>query len=275
MAVTISEVASSAPPPGLATRPAQQDPPICARCAASVPQGRLTLRGIGLLVTKHLKLERGLLHTLWDLLIRPGVMLTRYIGGRRSEYVNPVTYLLLSAALSLLTFEIYREDFAREMRRQMQAALGPPSGGNALGSPEQFSMMWTDSIIAIVEHTTFTSFAMVLPVAGMFWLMFRRRAVNLAESMAIALYSVGTALFLHSLLVAPMLVFDPTSFIAQRVGLAIYLLVPLWMGLAYFGWTKGNIARLLGVTAGGYLAGTALIYGVALVVLAFKYFARA
>lgn len=243
----------------------------CPICRDATPVGRLSLRGIVALVGKHLKLERGLLRTLADLSLRPGAMLRAYFSGeRRHRYVNPVTYLVLSTAASLLAFELYKPAFrvwvagriGVETQRQMPE-------GTALGAASDFAKAYIEAMFEVMQRTTFTSLALVLPVALLLWLLFRGPRLNLAEALAFALYSMGTGLFLHSVLITPLMVARQWD-MAQVAGTGLYLAVPVLMGLGYFGRTIGNGLRLLLAVLGGFVVGVMAIYVVVGVVVALR-----
>jgi hypothetical protein len=243
-------------------RAAQATTPVCPHCAQAVPSGRLSLASIASLVGKHLKLERGLLHTLVDLTLRPGAVLGGYFSGaRRRDYLNPVTYLLLSAATSLLVFELYEDRYrtwmaqqiAAETRRQM------PDGTTALGPASEFTRAYIESMFEVMQRTTFTSLALVIPFALLVWLLFRGPRLNLAEALAFAFYAMGTGLFLHSLVITPLLMAGQWD-LAQHGGIVLYLAMPVWMGLAYFGFSAGRALRMLLAVLAGFAIGVVAIY---------------
>jgi hypothetical protein len=214
------------------------------------------------LVGKHLKLERGLLHTLTDLTLRPGAMLRGYFaGGRRRDYLNPVTYLLLAAATSLLVFELYEDRYRVWMAQQI--AIGTrrqlPDGATALGPASEFAKAYIESMFEVMQRTTFTSLALVLPFALLVWLLFRGPRLNLAEALAFAFYAMGTGLFLHSLFITPVLMTGHWD-LAQHGGIALYLAMPVWMGLAYFGFSVGHALRMAVAVLAGFAIGVCAIY---------------
>lgn len=75
----------------------------CHGCGQRVQAGRLTVRGIAAhLVTDAFDLNRGLLFTAAALFRRPGEAVREYLAGATVRYTNPVKYLLVLAALSVL-----------------------------------------------------------------------------------------------------------------------------------------------------------------------------
>lgn len=239
----------------------------CPACATPL-SGRLSLSGVGTLVRAHLRLERGLVHTLFDLGLRPRRMLTAYFDGRaRRDYVNPITYLLLAAASSLLVFELYEDGFRAWVHTYMAREAGtlPPQSLPAAN----FVRVYTDVFLEVMQRTTFTSLALTLPLALLAWLLFRGPRFNLAEAVALACYAVGTGLFLHSIFVTPLLMAGWWRF-AQNAGLVLYLGVPVWHVVALFGRRPSCIARGIIATLGAYAAGMLAIVVVVGVVTAFR-----
>lgn len=230
----------------------------CPYCDAGPPPGRLGLRAVGALVGQHLRLERGLLHTLVDMCLRPGEALDAYYAGRRRrEYVNPVTYLLLAAASSLLVMPAYREGFRQALLGDVRARLqgGDSAPLRALGADDAFLATYLDVMLGVMETTSVTSMMLMLPMAVLAWLLLGGPRFNLAEALVFSLYATGTALFLHSLLVTPVLAAGAWT-LGQYGGVALYLALPVWMGIARFGRAPATVAKVGTAVVGGYVVGS-------------------
>lgn len=232
----------------------------CPACGGA-PGGRIGFASLAGLVRRHAKLERGLPHTLFDLVVRPGRMLSDYLAAhRRREYVNPVSYLLLSAAASLLAFELYRDGYERWIGARLAASAQAwgESRGRLPAEVMRFQQAYSESVMQVLTSSTFASLALVLPFGLAVWLATGTRRVNLAESLVFALYAVGTALFAHTLLIVPVLLADGFE-LAQHLGLVLYLALPLWIGLDLFGRTWATVLRMGLAMLGGYVVGVAVI----------------
>lgn len=254
----------------LATAP-PMDPPACPRCGGE-RGGRLSLGTLATLVGKHVKLERGLLHTLLDLTLRPRGMLRGYLAGdRRSEYVNPVSFLLLAAGTSLLVGRLYLDGYRAWMGTQVATSTAAWQSTADAGPEraEAFVRHYVQALYEVMQSTTFTGLALVIPFGLALRLAFRKAGVNLAESLALALYVTGHAIFLHTALVAPFLVAGEWD-LAQNVGLVLYLVAPLWLGLGYFGASAGHLLRFSLAMLAAYLVGTAIILAAVAVIVAVR-----
>ncbi len=74
----------------------------CPCCGQRGDTGRLTIKGgvenmLGVMAST----DKGLLHTLLELVIRPGYMMRDYVRGHRVEYVRPIQLIFLLATVYL------------------------------------------------------------------------------------------------------------------------------------------------------------------------------
>lgn len=184
-------------------------------------------------------LEKGLPHTIVDLLRRPGDMLRGYFAGtRRAGYTNPITYSLLAAGASLLAYGLYREPYVAWMRMTLAAR---PAGAQAAA----FMRAYSEHLFEVTEHTAINAIALAIPQAILVWLLFRGPRFNLAESFALALYSIGTYMFLYVALVTPVLYFAHAWTIGQWAGVLLEVGVALHIGLGLFGMGARQAGKLL------------------------------
>lgn len=246
--------------------PGQGPCPACGEVGAGARLGFATLWK---LLLKHLKLEKGLVRTLRDMVVRPGPSLRAYFAGdQRYAFVNPVTYLLLAAASSLLVLQLYRDGYRQIMAEGLRAGLGQATVVPGTTQAE-FVKAYADVSIEVMQNTSLTSIALLAPVVLLVWLMFRGPRLNLAEAFVFGLYAMGTGLFLHSLLITPLLAAGLWT-LGQHAGLVLYLAIPFWMGISLFGATWGNGLRLLVATGGGYAIGSMGIHVVIGAIVAFR-----
>lgn len=197
----------------------------------------------------YLHLDKGLPRTLVDLVRRPGATLRGYFDGTgRTGYTNPITYSLMAAAVSLLAYSLYREPFVAWVRARM---VDPVTAGNASGVPGMADFMreYSDNLFEVTQHPAVTSMTLAVPQALLLWLLFRNARFNVAEAFAFALYATGTFLFLHALLVAPVVYFTHAWGFAQNAGFGLQIAVALWLGLALFGAQLVNAAKLVAAFA--------------------------
>lgn len=91
----------------------------CPRCGqSSKVEDRMTLWKTFLLFIDVWGLgNRGMVHTIRDLILRPGYLICDYLRGKRSSYFPPFKLLFLLTTLSLVVsagFNVYHENFTQD-----------------------------------------------------------------------------------------------------------------------------------------------------------------
>ncbi|WP_162823757.1 DUF3667 domain-containing protein [Lysobacter sp. TY2-98] len=199
---------------------------------------RLTFAYFAHQLQHYLHLDKGLPRTFVDLIWRPGTMLRDYFAGTaRARYTNPIAYSLLAAAASLVAYGWYRAPYIAWMRSQMLSGLDP--------RVDTFVRALAENIFAATEHMALVSGLLAVPMGVLLWLFFRSPRFNLAEALAFALYATGTFLFVHALLIAPLMYFTHAWQTAQSIGMSVQMATMLTMGLGLFGRRWGNAVRLM------------------------------
>lgn len=206
---------------------------------------RLTFALMRQHLQKYFHLEKGLLHTLVDLVVRPGTMLRGYFSGtRRKDYTNPIAYMLMAAAASLLSYGLYREPFTKWIRAKAVAdAASSASVGDGLLA--ELLPAYAENMTAAAQHTAVNGIAMAIPQAVLIWLAFRSPRFNLAESFAFALYSIGTYLFVSAATVGPLLYLTHAWDLAQSLSIPLQVAFAAWLGTGLFGRSLRTTIKLL------------------------------
>ena len=134
----------------------------------------------------YLHLEKGLLHTFVDLLVRPGSLLRGYFDGtRRREYTNPIAYGLMAAAASLIAFSTYQKAYVSWMRGQI-ATMTPA------GMPDGFFQAYMENVFAATQRTAVTSFLLGGTVVNVLKLLL---AVGVSAFVGYMVIVVGVATY--------------------------------------------------------------------------------
>lgn len=85
----------------------------CDHCGAKVLKDRITFR----FLLKELFISLGwdsyFIVTIKMMFTKPDKVLREYVNGIRKRYLNPFTYIAISAALSLIVFNIFSKDFTK------------------------------------------------------------------------------------------------------------------------------------------------------------------
>ncbi len=91
----------------------EDDALFCDHCGAKVLKDRITFR----FLLKELFISLGwdsyFIVTIKMMFTKPDKVLREYVNGIRKRYLNPFTYIAISAALSLIVFNIFSKDFTK------------------------------------------------------------------------------------------------------------------------------------------------------------------
>lgn len=144
---------------------------------------RLTMRYLLREVAERFfNVEKGWLRTFRELTTGPGAMIRRYVEGDRKTYANPLSYLVIATAVSLVV------QTATGVRERMLAHF--QSG--AFESPGMYELA-NDINELIFRNFIYVSFAILIPFAVLMRWFCRRSGFNLAESFVFVVYADGHA----------------------------------------------------------------------------------
>ncbi|WP_299624448.1 DUF3667 domain-containing protein [uncultured Tenacibaculum sp.] len=91
----------------------EDDALFCDHCGAKVLKDRITFR----FLLKELFISLGwdsyFILTIKMMFSKPDKVLREYVNGIRKRYLNPFTYIAISAALSLIIFNVFSKDFTK------------------------------------------------------------------------------------------------------------------------------------------------------------------
>lgn len=185
-------------------------------CGTLTPQQPLSFRTIRAdLAERIIQIERGLVRTTMDLLIRPTRVMDAFMAGRRRHYTHPFSYLLLVGAvvlmlLNLIDGDAFWNDFAEMVRPQ---------------APTRFSDDQKARFVSfhsnLYSGLPYWLMLFTLPLAALNRLLFWRRSESVAMHWVVALYAVAIVSLCCTVLMA----------ILRPLGVPLPALM-LWMNLA-------------------------------------------
>ncbi|HEX5000959.1 MAG TPA: DUF3667 domain-containing protein [Bacteroidia bacterium] len=80
----------------------------CPICRQAAPNERITWSYLGhQAMHGFFHVDRGLIHTIRELAIRPGYAIREYLNGKRGYHFNPVLFLVLTSSLASLLFIVF------------------------------------------------------------------------------------------------------------------------------------------------------------------------
>lgn len=141
---------------------------------------RLALREIAARFCEHLlDVDSAFLRTFVGLIVRPGVVCRDYVEGRRKRYMNPFGYFVLAGTVSIVVSSVASWAFG---------AAQPAA------EDDELAANWASWILL----------ALLIPIAVIWWRLFRPAGLNLAENYAFALYVMGQFLWFEVVILLPL-----------------------------------------------------------------------
>lgn len=228
----------------------------CPNCAQRASTGRLNFRKVfsSEYLAEYLNLDRGILHTMWDLAHRPGHMINDYLAGKRRRYFNFVGFLLIMLAVEALLSSLAINTPAQILYESTASQL-------EVQFPQVREWLSVEDIEKMLASQKFI-FLIIIPFTALFnKLIFRRMQYNLMEhAVAITFMLAMNTMFGFLLLLFGMIPVPFSTFSTVYFVVSIFI---LFMGLVLF-WqfsAPGNYSR------GGRIWRTLAAYGVVALVL--------
>ena len=185
---------------------------------------RLTMRLVlSELIERFFDVDKGWLRTVRELTLGPGAMIRRYVEGHRKVYANPFAYLVVGTAVSIMA----------QRAVGFQERMIATTSGNTVDSPLQmeFANRFTE---LISQNALYVSLGILVPLALLVRLFFRRSGYNLAECFVFALYTVGHLSLLAFVLVPLYMLLPPSAAIQGIVGLTVAVIYMVYVAQGFF-----------------------------------------
>ncbi len=256
-----------APAPSAAPGPEKAAPEPCLNCGADrvgaychacgqhFLDQRLTLRWlIKEFVARFFKLERGFLYTFRKLFTDPGGVARRYVEGQRRQYFNPLTYFILSAAISLLVMALYEQQVV-ETLNTMDNPIVESLGGTESNQEELRALMDPTTVINTLKQTyTIMMMLVCIPFALLLRFFFggQGRRYNLAETFIFVLYTTGHVILIAGLL-APFAMMI-SIWASQAVTFLAYFVICGYAALGFYGRRFQSVLLTIIAILGAWMA---------------------
>ncbi len=170
----------------------------CPACGQPTPVHRIDWHFLGHeLEHSVLHMDRGVLYSLRELMLRPGHLMRGYLEGRRANRVKPLLLLMLSAAVVVLlgrylldgdlVGSAMQAGFSEVRTTQPDGKIDPVFAANTLATVKDW----------INAHLTAFTLVLLPFEAASFWLAFRGRGLNYPEWLVVtAFLTVQTFVFM-------------------------------------------------------------------------------
>lgn len=250
----------------------------CHACGQQYAEGRLTIRGLAReFAERFLKLERGVLGTFLGLCRAPGRLARAYVEGHRRPYVNPLSYVFLGAAATLLLlpwmFEGGQDGYLSESIDLGMAFAESMSPNDRTMTPQE-QAAYDDGLAQVIplmlesldetmrQLNAVFAFVAALIMAALFRLFFGARSTY-AEAAVPALYITGHYFLLAVPLALATLWLPNGIWIYTALSSLVYAGLTVWTALGFYGRSWGTAG--LGFVS---FVGTYLLYTFGVMALA-------
>jgi ankyrin repeat protein len=175
------------------------------------------------MVERFFDLEKGWLRTVRDLTFGPGSMMSRYVQGHRRDYANPFAYLVFGTAVSIV----------------VQKAVGfqertiATARTSTIESPLQMEFVNRFTEL-MMQNGLYVSVGILLPLALLIRVFFRKSGYNLAECLVFALYTVGHLALLGVVLVPLYMLLPPSPAIQGTIGMTVAVIYTAYATRGFF-----------------------------------------
>ncbi|MHA4846903.1 DUF3667 domain-containing protein [Flavitalea antarctica] len=175
----------------------------CPRCGQTTNTHRLTLGHFFHEFFHALThADKGIFHLLKELALRPGIVATEYIAGKRKKYFNPFSFFLILMGVYVISNNYFTTP-ANPRQPDTTVLAGIPT---AEGKTAYLTMMRRSSEISgfMKKHSNILAMFAVPLFSLLSWFFYRKAAYNYAEHLTANLLFVTFSNLVFTLLIFPL-----------------------------------------------------------------------
>ena len=178
----------------------------------------------GELTSNLFQLNRGLFYTIKEVSVRPGNSIKEFLEGKRKQYVKPLSYLLLTSALYVLTthflgLNTFFQDFTEGF------TSGVTNEGNAVAAGILNILTW------LTNNHTYTVLLTLPLFSAASYLAFKKSRYNYFEHVVLNMYITGQQMLIYLLSSFAVVEDSITEVIPSLLGMAF----SFWAFYQFFG----------------------------------------
>jgi hypothetical protein len=172
----------------------------CANCGQKAELHRITVKHVlHDLFHAFTHADKGVLLLTKQLFTRPGIVAKEYIQGRRKKYFNPLSFLVLTMALS--AWLSYKSGYFEAMSTQPRGARKSGISNVIKVDPK----MARQANKTNIEDHKIVGLVLITPlIAFLSWILFRRSGYTYAENFVLAAFIFGLANLVRILVFIPL-----------------------------------------------------------------------
>lgn len=220
----------------------------CANCSQRSDVKRFNLKDIFIeLVQAVVETDRGIIRLTRELAVRPGVVASQYLAGRRKRYFNPFTFLLIASAAHVLVSQ-HTGFYTAYNQKTREFILTLQTDENSIKRTEEIIASAEKQMKYTMENEKLVNL-MLLPVLALFtWLFFRKSEFNYAENLVFNIMIAAEQYIILLLLAVPLFLLFPNAILWI---MSSFFLVA--MGYTFFAYKQFFKERLLSILWKGIL----------------------
>jgi len=186
-------------------RPLNPDFKVCPECGQKIHIHRFTLSHIlHELLHAFTHADKGALHLLKELAIRPGIVLQEYIlEGKRKKYFNPFTLLLIILGFSVFMNSIFHPFQKNQYITQEQMEKAKTKEEKAIY--HRVTELQAKVNAFMEKKTNIMTFITAPIMAFAFWLVFKGKKLNYSEHMVSYLMLTSVLSLISTLTFVPLM----------------------------------------------------------------------
>ena len=219
----------------------EKDAQFCNHCGAKVIVNRITFRFLMGELFAVFGLDNAYFTTLRKMIVAPHEVLHEYLHGVRKRYMAPLTFLAVGAAISLLVFNLFFEQYLElqdSLYAEQNAALRETASRDltklknisatelaSLQKAQQSAKLTLNiqrkTNIFFVKYLNITTF-LLLPFYALISLWTYRKPYNFGEHIIMNAYILGTTMYISIFLFLVAIYIYPKMFMFSIFGMILY-----------------------------------------------------
>ncbi|CAL2076136.1 Zinc ribbon protein [Tenacibaculum sp. 190524A05c] len=221
----------------------EHDASFCDKCGAKVVKDRITFKLLLSELFASFGLDSLFVNTLKSMFTKPQKVLMDYLNGARKKYVNPFAFLAVGAALSLLVFNFFYQEFVNVnasfnkeqtelLREKANLDISKLEGKSEKEIKQlkreqlnaQYSLKFSDTYFDyFVRYFNIISF-LIIPFYALISKLTFRKPHNYGEHIIINSYIQGTAMYITLFFFLVAIVIHPKIYVYSTLAMAGFYL---------------------------------------------------
>ena len=199
----------------------------CGNCGQNTKIGKIDYKHVVNEIPDSLfQLNHGLLFTIKELFLRPGIRIREYLDGKRKNYFKPISYVLLLSTIYGLSSGLVDQ----------KTLLGKFIQGISVAYAEDFKSNFVLEILDwIVSNHAYTTLILLPFFAMASYLVFIDFKLNYFEHIVINAYIAGQQAIIYFIFVVLQIITKIDNYFLSLTPLVLSFFFAFWVFYQFFG----------------------------------------